>query len=88
MDNRIAIIGIVVANAGSIPLMNAVLNSKSRYVLGHMTVPCREPGILWIQSVVLDAPQDVVSTLAGRIGELPGVSVRTVYAPFRAGGRS
>ena len=37
-----------------------------------------------ISSVVLDAPQDVISTLSGRIGRLEGVSVKTQYAKMGA----
>ena len=44
-----------------------------------MGVPYRERGISLI-SVALDAPQDVISALSGRIGALPGVQTKTAYS--------
>ena len=47
--------------------------------IGRMGVPYREKGIN-IVSVAIDAPQDVISALTGKIGKLPGVSVKTAYS--------
>ena len=79
MSTRVAVIAIIVENHNSVNAINALLHDASGYVLGRMGVPYRERGISLI-SVALDAPQDVISALSGRIGALPGVSVQTVYS--------
>ena len=79
MSTRLAVIAIVVENHNSVAAINALLHDASDYVIGRMGVPCRERGISLI-SVALDAPQDVISALSGRIGALPGVSAKTAYS--------
>ena len=79
MSTRLAVIAIVVENHDSVNAINTLLHEASGYVLGRMGVPYRERGISLI-SVALDAPQDVISALSGRIGALPGVSTKTAYS--------
>ena len=79
MSTRVAVIAIVVENHDSVNAINTLLHEASGYVLGRMGVPYRERGISLI-SVALDAPQDVISALSGRIGALPGVSTKTAYS--------
>lgn len=78
-ENRIALIGIIVENTGSAEEINRLLHESSSYVLGRMGIPYRTRKVSII-SVVLDAPQNVISSLAGKLGMLPGVSVKTVYS--------
>ena len=79
MSTRIAIISIIVENHSSVEKINALLHDAADDVLGRMGVPYRERGISLI-SVALDAPQDVISALSGRIGALPGVQTKTAYS--------
>ena len=79
MNTRLAVIAIVVEKHDSTASINALLHDASQYIIGRMGVPYRERGISLI-SVALDAPQDVISALSGRIGALPGVSAKTVYS--------
>ena len=79
MSTRVAVIAIVVENHSSVEAINALLHDASTFILGRMGVPYRERGISLI-SVALDAPQDVISALSGRIGALPGVTAKTVYS--------
>ena len=44
-----------------------------------MGIPYRQRGVSVI-SVVLDAEQDAISALAGKVGALPGVSVKTLFS--------
>ena len=44
-----------------------------------MGLPYRQKGVSII-SVVLDAPQDIISALSGQIGRLSGVSAKTQYS--------
>ncbi len=79
METRVAVMGIIVENPESVEALNALLHEYAQYIVGRMGVPYREKKIN-IMSVALDAPQDVISTLAGKIGKLGGVSVKTAYS--------
>ncbi|MCQ2965589.1 MAG: iron-only hydrogenase system regulator [Alphaproteobacteria bacterium] len=78
MENRIAIVGIVVKNQNSVEKLNAILHDYGDYVIGRMGIPYKKAGLNLI-SVALDAPQDVISALSGKLGMLDGVSAKTVY---------
>lgn len=79
MQTRIAVIGIIVENPNSVERLNALLHEYSGYILGRMGIPHRERG-LSIISIVLDAPNDVISALSGKLGMLPDVSTKTIYS--------
>ena len=79
METRVAVIGIVVENYDSAEALNNVLHEYGKYVIGRMGIPYRERHISVI-SVAVDAPQDVISALSGKIGKLPGVSAKTAYS--------
>ena len=79
MDTRVAVVGIVVEDPDSVEKLNAILHEYGRYIIGRMGVPYRARGINVI-SIALDAPNDAISSLAGRIGNLHGVSVKTAYS--------
>lgn len=79
MESRVAVIGIIVENPEVTDKLNAILHEYAPYILGRMGIPYREKGISII-SIAVDAPQDVISTLSGRIGRLPGISAKTAYS--------
>ena len=79
MNTRVAVISIIVEDDGSTGELNSLLSGFSDYVIGRMGVPYKERGVRLI-SVAVDAPQDSISALCGRIGALHGVSVKTAYA--------
>ena len=82
METRVAVLAIIVRDTASVPALNELLHQYGHYIIGRMGLPYRAKGVSII-SVVLDAPQDVISALAGRIGRLPGVSAKTAYSkPF------
>ena len=86
METRVALIGIIVENSESTAQLNALLHDAGQYIIGRMGLPYRAKGVNII-SVVLDAPQDVISALAGRIGRLSGVSAKAAYSkPFPPAG--
>ena len=72
-------IGIIVEQESSAAALNALLHEYGGYIIGRMGLPYRERGVNII-SVVLDAPQDVISALSGRMGRLEGVSAKTLYS--------
>ena len=79
METRIAQIGIVVEDQNSVDKLNRLLSQYSEHIIGRMGIPYREKNISII-SVALDAPNDVISALSGKLGMLPGVSTKTIYA--------
>ncbi len=79
MQTRVAVIAIVVENPDSVADVNRLLHDAADYILGRMGLPYREKGVSLI-SVAIDAPQDVISALSGKIGALPGVSAKTAYS--------
>lgn len=81
MGTRVAVIGIIVENAESVDKLNDILHEYSSYIIGRMGIPYREKGISII-SIAIDAPQDTISALAGKIGNLEGVSAKTAYSNF------
>ena len=82
MENRIAVIGIIVEDTESAERINAILHRNADYILGRMGIPYRQRGVSII-CIAVDAPQDVISTMSGQIGNLPGVSAKTAYSAVR-----
>ena len=78
-EHRIAMVGIVVENPESVETLNDILHDYRQYIIGRMGIPYREKGINII-SIAIDAPQDVISSLSGKIGRLRGVSAKTAYS--------
>lgn len=79
METRVAIIGIIVEEPESVDKLNELLHEYRRYIIGRMGIPYREKNINVI-SIVIDAPQDTISSLSGKIGSLPGISAKTAYS--------
>jgi putative iron-only hydrogenase system regulator len=82
MQTRVAVMAIIVENADRTERLNAILHDHSEYIIGRMGIPYREKGVSII-SIAVDAPQDVISALSGKIGRLDGVSVKTAYSPVK-----
>lgn len=70
---------IIVEDRDSVERLNALLHENGHYIIGRMGIPYHKRGISLI-SVALDAPQDAISALAGKLGGLRGVSVKTAYS--------
>ena len=79
MESRVAVMAIIVEDTSSVEQLNALLSESGQFIIGRMGIPYREKGINVI-SIALDAPQDAISTLAGKVGALPGVSVKTAFS--------
>ena len=79
MTTRVAVMSIIVENSESVQMLNHILHENGAYIIGRMGIPYRAKGINII-SIALDAPQDAISAMSGKIGNLPGVSVKTAYS--------
>ena len=79
METRVAVISIIVEDFETVDKLNALLHDYGRIIIGRMGLPYRARGI-HIISIAVDGAQDVIAALAGKIGALPGVSVKTAYS--------
>ena len=79
MENRIAILGIFIEDNAQSGQVNALLHDYSEYVVGRLGVPYRERKLSVICGV-LDAPNDIISALSGKLGRLSGVKAKAQYA--------
>ena len=79
METRVALIGIIVEKEEAAEELNGLLHSYGKYIIGRMGIPYRHKNINII-SVAIDAPQDIISTVTGKIGKIDGISVKTAYS--------
>ena len=79
MNTRVAVMGIIVENKDSVEQLNSLLHEYGEYIIGRMGIPYRERGVNII-SVAIDAPQDVINALSGKVGRLEGITAKTVYS--------
>ncbi len=77
-DTRVALVGIMIEDTEVVPQINGILHEYSDYIIGRMGIPYREKDINVI-SIVLDAPQGIISALSGKLGMVRGVSSKCLY---------
>ena len=79
MQTRVAVMSAIVENTDSVEKLNELQHQYGEFIIGRMGLPYKTRKIN-IVSIALDAPQDTISSLAGKLGNLPGVSVKTAYS--------
>ena len=79
METRVAVMSIIVENMDSVEPLNALLHENGKHIIGRMGIPYHKRGISII-SIALDAPQDAIAALAGKVGSLKGIRVKTAYS--------
>lgn len=79
MEKRIAILGIIIENPDMVSQVNELLHEYRDSVIGRMGMPYREKNISVI-SIVMDAENNIISALSGKLGMLDGVSAKAVYS--------
>ena len=84
METRVAVMSIIVEDPNSAEPLNALLHEYGDYIIGRMGIPYRRRKISII-SVAIDAPQNTIAALSGKIGKLSGVSVKTAYSAVIGG---
>lgn len=77
--DRVALIGVVIENLNATAKLNEILHEYGEYLIGRMGIPYRKKNISII-SLAVDAPQDIINALSGKLGELDGVSTKTIYS--------
>ena len=70
---------IIVENSEAVEKLNAILHEYGEYIIGRMGIPYRKRKVSII-AIALDAPQNTISALSGKIGSLPGIRVKTAYS--------
>lgn len=79
METRVAVISIIVANETAVEQLNRILHDYGQYIIGRMGLPYRAKNVNII-CVAVDAPQDVINAMSGKLGKLPGVNAKTAYS--------
>ena len=79
MDTRIAVVGIIIEDTEAAGSVNEILHQYRTYIIGRMGLPYPQKAVNII-SVVVDAPQDVISAMSGKLGRLDGVSAKAMYS--------
>ena len=79
MDTRVAILSFIVENPESVEPLNQLLHQYREHIIGRMGLPYKDKNISII-CVAMDAPQDTISSLSGKVGRLNGVSAKAVYS--------
>ena len=79
METRVAVMSIIVENGDAVETLNAILHTYGEFIIGRMGIPYRKRNVSII-SIALDAPQNTIAALAGKVGALKGVSVKTAYS--------
>ena len=74
-----AIIGIIVEEESSVEELNQILHEYGSYIIGRMGIPYPKKDINII-SIAVDAPQNMISALSGKLGSLQGISSKAAYS--------
>jgi len=79
MGTRVAVMSIIVEDGSTVDVLNSILHEYGEYIIGRMGIPYRAKKINII-SIAIDAPQDTISALSGKIGKLEGMSVKIAFS--------
>ncbi len=79
METRVAVMGIIVEDTQVSEMINAILHEYGEMIIGRMGIPYKKKNISII-SIAIDGPQDEISAMAGKLGNIDGVSVKTAYS--------
>ena len=77
METRVAVLAIIVRGGSFVQPLNELLHQYGQYIIGRMGVPYRERG-LSIIALLVDGSTDALGAMTGKLGNIPGVKVRSV----------
>ena len=78
-NTRIAVLAIVVEDMDKVSIMNETLHEYGKYIIGRMGIPYSKKNVSLI-SVAIDAPNEVISALCGKLGNIQGLTVKAAYS--------
>lgn len=84
METRVAVISLIVTDNKVIEALNAILHTYSEFIIGRMGLPYRAKNVNII-CIAVDAPQNIISAMSGKLGVLSGVNVKTAYSNVISG---
>ena len=79
MDNRVAVISIIVEENDAVNALNELLHHYAQYIIGRMGIPYRAKGVNLI-CVAIDAPGDSINALTGALGRIQGINAKATYS--------
>lgn len=78
METRVALLGIIVEDTEEVEKLNRILHDYAEYIIGRMGIPYNKKKMNVI-SIVMDAPENQISALSGKIGMLKGITSKVIY---------
>jgi len=79
METRIAVVSIIVEETKVSEELNAIIHEYRNHIIGRMGIPYQKHNLAVI-SIVMDAPNDIISAFSGKVGMLPDVTIKTAYS--------
>ena len=79
MNERVAVISIIVEKEEAVEALNALLHRYGRFIIGRMGIPYRQKDVNII-CVAIDAPNDEINALTGALGRIEGVNAKATYS--------
>ena len=79
MKTRVAVVSIIVENHNSVETLNDLLFSYRDWIIGRMGIPYRARKVNVI-CIAMDAPEDILNSLSGKIGKLDGISAKINFS--------
>ena len=76
-ENCLGIVGIIVEDIKASAALNAILHQYADIIVGRLGIPYRDRGVSII-SIAVDGSNEDISAMAGKIGQLEHVSVKSV----------
>lgn len=79
METRIGAVLVLVSEEGDIHRINSIISEHSDLILGRQGIPLRDRSTSVI-SLVMEGDTDRIGSLAGKLGRLEGVKVKSLLA--------
>jgi len=79
MDSRIGAVIILINEEADTNRINCIISEHAALILGRQGIPLRDRSASVI-SLVLEGDTDLMGSLTGKLGRLPGVKVKSVLA--------
>lgn len=79
MEKRIGVVAILIEEKESVPRVNLILSEHAQIIVGRMGIPYKEKSVNVI-SIIVDGTTDDIGAMAGKLGKLDGVMVKSVLS--------